>query len=823
MAYQASRNGGDGTRGSNYYNPSQSASMRDSGNGNDNQMSQDERNAKNNANNIRNAADVAIASKNPYAMAAGAVVKGADKITGGKSTEALGKAMNKANKVAPGGKKIQDASNKLSESGASDKIGQGARMMSAKNGGGAAGGATGGASGASTGANGAAGGAGATNMGKAGAAGGKPNPGSEIASNNGEMKIHGSMPASYTGAQSAPDFSNSRKDNGKDGNSSKPSDDKEKDTPLSQDDGTMSGGKVTAFIRKNAILVVILLFPIVFSFLAAIIVVGGGNIVSGEYDDALAANQAAGGDTGNVDYVVTDDEREDFMDRVVEVAGNDVSSGDLNKTLKIVAVYHIIYQKDSKYTYEYYSKNRLRKIANAFVESEEDSKYNLAYKVFPDYFPDNTDGENEKMADDVYEYMRKYYSFIGKNKLDEECVEGSGKCSYDIKGFYIPGRGNVSKNLSINEISVRLMQCGGSYGGTDGKPLEGADLVPFEKYILGVAYQEIGDDAPEQAFKAQLVAARSYILARPTDMGGWHSLKQEGDGWVLQVAACTQDQVYCDPDMGCSSNIDGQNGMVYPGLDHPNKVRDPMPEDSKLRKWASEVEGEVLVNSSGNVYYSDYKSSETNRMISLANSGNDYKQILLSMYGGSSDIKKNNCGSDANTCNMLNGDYMQWMQSDPKWSSTPMGSSGETLGEIGCLVTSIAMQIARSNVDTSIVGDDFNPGTFVEALNKHNGFTSGGALYWNTVTTVVPSFKYLGQESVSGYTKEQKLSKLKELVDKGYYVVAEVKGNTGQHWVAVVSVSGDTITMMDPASSSTDMWKQYNWQNTSTYAYYQKV
>ena len=819
MAYQASNNSGDPTRGSNYYNPSQSASMRDGGNGSDNQMSQDERNAQNNAKNIRNAADVAIASKNPYAMAAGAAVKGADKITNGKFSEKAGKLANKANKVAPGGRKIQDASNKLAESGASDKIGQGARIMNARNGGAASGasGTTG-----SSGVNSTSGSPLATNMGKTGVAGGKPNPGSEIAGNNGEMRIHSSMPASYTGAQSAPDFSNSREDKSG-GGSSKPSDDKGKDTPQSQDDGSMSGAKVTAFIRKNAIIIIILLFPIVFSMLAAIIVVGGGNIVSGEYDDALAANQAAGGDTGNVEYVVTDDKREDFMDRVVEVAGNDVSSGDLNKTLKIISVYHIIYQKDPKYTYEYYSKNRLRKIANAFVESEDDSKYNLAYKVFPDYFPENTDGENEKMADDVYEYMRKYYSFIGKNILDEECIEGSGKCSYDIKGFYIPGRGNVSKNLSINEIKVRLMQCGGSYGGTDGKPLEGVDLVPFEKYILGVAYQEIGDDAPEQAFKAQLVAARSYILARPTDMGGWRSLKQEGDGWVLQVASCTQDQVYCDPDLGCSSNIDGEYGIVYPGLDHQNKVREPMPQDSKLRKWASEVEGEVLVNSAGNVYYSDYKAAETDRMISLARAGNDYKQILLTMYSGSTDIKKNNCGSNANTCNMLNGDYMQWKQADPKWASTPIGSSGETLGKIGCLVTSIAMQIARSNVDTSIVGDDFNPGTFVEALNKNNGFTSGGALNWNAVTTVVPSFKYMGQESVSGYTKDQKLSKLKELVDKGYYVVAEVKGSTGQHWVAVVSVSGETITMMDPASSSTDMWKQYDWKNTSTYAYYQKV
>ena len=397
MAYQASNNGGDPTRGSNYYNPSQSASMRDGGNSSENQMSQDERNIKNNAKNIDNAADVAMASNFAPAVAVGAAIKGADKLTGGKSTEALGKAMNKANKVAPGGKKIQDASNKLAESGASDKIGQGARMLNARNGGGASG-TTGGT-------------AGATNMGKVGAAGGKPNPGSEIASNNGQMNIHGSMPASYAGAQSAPDFSNSR-DNKSGSGDNKPSNDKENDASASQDDGTMSGAKVTAFIRKNAIIVVIILFPLVFSMLAAIIVIGGGNIVSGEYDDALAANQAAGGDTGNVNYVVTDDEREDFMDRVVEVAGNDVSSGDLNKTLKIIAVYHIIYQKDSKYGYEYYSKNRLRKIANAFTDSEEDSKYNLAYKVFPDYFPDNTDGENEKMADDVYKYMRNYYSFI---------------------------------------------------------------------------------------------------------------------------------------------------------------------------------------------------------------------------------------------------------------------------------------------------------------------------------------------------------------------------------------------------------------------------
>ena len=89
-----------------------------------------QRDTQNNANNIRNAADVAMASGNPYAMAAGAAVKAADKITKGKSTEAMGKGLAKANQRTPGGQKLQDASNKLSESGASDKIGTAASMKS---------------------------------------------------------------------------------------------------------------------------------------------------------------------------------------------------------------------------------------------------------------------------------------------------------------------------------------------------------------------------------------------------------------------------------------------------------------------------------------------------------------------------------------------------------------------------------------------------------------------------------------------------------------------------------------------------------------------
>ena len=105
----------------------------------ENQMSQDERNIQNNANNIRNAAEVAMASGNPYAMAAGAAVKAADKLTGGKSTEMAVKALNQANKMAPGGNQVQNSLNKMSESGASDKIGQAAAIKNGMSNGGSGG------------------------------------------------------------------------------------------------------------------------------------------------------------------------------------------------------------------------------------------------------------------------------------------------------------------------------------------------------------------------------------------------------------------------------------------------------------------------------------------------------------------------------------------------------------------------------------------------------------------------------------------------------------------------------------------------------------
>lgn len=731
----------------------------------------------NNTNTIRNAADVAIATKNPYAVAGGLAVKGADAVTGGKASEALGKGFTKVNQVSPGGKQIQNLSNDLSESGLGDKIGQAAAMknqMDAKTAGGEQG---------------------------------------SLPSSNVQKQPH-----IETSTATNADNTNDKKNNNNNDDSSE----------------TKSSGVGGFVISTVAKLAIITFLPLFFIILILFIVIANTVGLVGDYEDAFGISHTVGEETGNFYFTPANEEQQKFYDRVNDVKMQFQSSGKDLDPLKVVAVFHVLRQNGADLDYKDMTTIRITTFANAMLYNntynEETFKYNLINDIIPKYVPNATKIEREQIADDILSYVERYNSLVGKNlgsNVDFSCAS-SGSCAYNIKGFYIQGKGNVSSNMDVDNLYVRLMQCGSGnghdYGGTFGLPLEGEDLVPFEKYILGVAYQEIGL-VDEQAFKAQLVAARSFILARHADMGGWRTLKQESSGnWVLQTAACTQDQVYCDPDKGCSTPGDGQWSQVYSGYGHGKTLKQALPQDSPYRRYAAEVAGEVLTNSQGYIVSSDYMQNEQTKFVQLAAQGNDYKQILMSVYNqgsksyGASDITENSCSNASVGC-VSTGDFAGWKQCGMEWSNTPMGNSGKTLCNIGCLVTSVSMQIAKSGVPTNIA--NFNPGTFVEFLNSNGGFVSGGNFVWAGATKAAPSFKYQGSVYVLGMSRQQKLDKLKSLVSQqGVYVVAEVKGNTGQHWVAVDSVNGNTINMLDPSSSSTDMWGYYNWANTSTFAYY---
>ena len=758
----------------------------------ENQMSQDERNVQNNANNIRNAAEVAMASGNPYAMAAGAAVKAADKITGGKSTEMAGKALNQANKMAPGGNQVQNSLNKMSESGASDKIGQAAAIKNGMSNGG-----SGGADAAS----------------KAGDAA------------NAADKADKASSTSSSPSDNSDGF-------GKGFGGGKPKnwlDDGAEDTGEAQD----STDAMFEFQMKPEVKTIMLLVAplagILLLFFAIFGAVGGG---VADFDDALGASGASGGETGDIVFTASDPEAKAFYDRINTVKLAMQATGKSVDALKVAAVYHVLNVNNNDYDYEYMTTPRIYEIAHAMfngnVYDEETFKYNLANDIFYQYFPNDSQSRRERYAEDVFDYIERYYSFIGS---DGFACSSAGSCNYDIKGFYIPGAGNVSKQMKISNLMVRLMECGSPYGNGSYTTAIDQDLVPFEEYVAGVAYAEIGPSAPLEALKAQMVMARSFALARPTGMGNsaGKKLEEENGQWILQISSCVADQVFCNINEGCSymGGGDGQGGICRSGkVSGAIRTRDALAAEHQIRTAMAATAGEVLVNDQGYIIQTGYLSTEQNLITSLANQGMNYKQILLQVYNsgsrnyGAADIQKMSCNTSGSTsCGTAStGPYASWKQYEGPWINIQLGTSGKTIRQIGCLVTSISMLVAKSGVPTVLT--EFNPGTFVEFLSNNGGFVSGGNYVWASVSKAAPSFQFVDRAYVSGYTKKQKLNKLSELLSQGYYVVAEVKGNTGQHWVAVDAIAGETIIMMDPGSSSTDMWAQYDWRNTSTFAYF---
>ena len=770
---------------------------------------EDERSTQNNANNIRNAADVAIASKNPYAMAAGAAVKAADKITGGKSTEALGKGMTKANKMAPGGKKIQNASNKLNESGASDKIGTAARMKS--------GGAGGGAGAASNAGNAANAADNAQKAQQAQQAADKAKQAQDAANkaqnsaNNSGGGQKGSLPSSGS-KKGAPSSGGSGGDS-------------------SDEEGSKKGGLGKFLLKQALISTLIIAGPfliIILLLFCALALISG---VFGEFDDAMGMSQTLGEETGDIDYDASSEEQQAFYDRVNNVKLSYQAEGKNVDAMKIIAIFHVLQRNGADIDYDNVSESTIRSWADAMfkdgVYDEETFRNNLINSIFPKYLPKSTTELREEMADEVFQYIEDYNDFIGKDTSQSNSCGSIGSCTYDVKGFSYDGT-NVSKNMSISNLKVRLMQCEPPYGNGSYTTPVSNELVDFENYVAGVAYAEVGDGAPIEQYKTQMVAARSFALSRPTSMGNSRGLKleQENGQWILQISSCVADQVYCNIDKGCHDEGGGSEGGYTVDGDDPSAWyhKPALPEGHDIRKAAEATQGEVLVNGQGYIINTGFLMTEQNLWASLAKQGLNYKQILMKTYGsggirssGATDIKKASCSGGGGTC--ATGEFTTWRQGDPQWSSTPMGTSGSTLGQIGCLVTSVSIQMARSGVQINI--NPFNPGTFVEFLNKNGGIASGGNFVWASPQQAAPTFVYQGQEYILGLSKEEKLNKINSLVSqKGVYVVAEVKGNTGQHWVAVMGVNGSSVEMVDPASDATDMWSQYNWANTSVLAYY---
>lgn len=373
------------------------------------------------------------------------------------------------------------------------------------------------------------------------------------------------------------------------------------------------------------------------------------------------------------------------------------------------------------------------------------------------------------------------------NGFGEKTESGTGVCSYKVPG-----------QESVSNIKVRLLECDAS------GPVAGEELVDFEKYILGVTWQENGG-APDEAIKTQAIAARSYSLVRGKAMNyasGIGKIEKEGDNWVLQLRACTNDHAYCDPDKGCwSDNAGGEGTTIHSGYNaSKNWSRPPLPEDSKLRTLVNETRGQVWVDANNNIINTNYQQKEQTEWNNLANSGKNVVEILKKGYPSGREIVSSCTGGTSA------GSFASWKQYELPMSlylGSPSNGIMATANKVGCLASSFCIHIARAKFPLAPTMKDLTLQSCIEGMKKGNCFTPGA--YW----TASCSFKYVTKDehsatevAISG-NKSTVIGQVNKMLSEGCLPILNV--SNGGHWVPVDRIENGELYIYDsgwPTSST---------------------
>ena len=202
----------------------------------------------------------------------------------------------------------------------------------------------------------------------------------------------------------------------------------------------------------------------------------------------------------------------------------------------------------------------------------------------------------------------------------------------------------------------------------------------------------------------------------------------------------------------------------------------------------------VRSSASGTATIKDYLSSGTSVTV-LSTSGN-FSRIVYNGtktgYVSSSYLATPSTSSDT-TYKAIKLNVPDFKQTDSRWANVTLGSSGQTIGKIGCATTAIAM------LESYRTGTTIYPNTMAKKLS----YTSGGAVYWPSDYTIITSS--------SGY-----LSKIYNLLKAGKPVlIGAKKSNGSQHYVVITGVKAtNTLTtssfyINDPGSNTRKTLNQF--------------
>ena len=344
--------------------------------------------------------------------------------------------------------------------------------------------------------------------------------------------------------------------------------------------------------------------------------------------------------------------------------------------------------------------------------------------------------------------------------------------------------------------------------------------IDIAKYVKGVTYEEIGVSGSSdiEKVKAQMVAAKSYVIGRAKSMG--LGVRKDNSGnYIVTIRNNTNDQDYCDIDVGCKS------GKTKVNSDNLRSAVDDATRAKLDEAWEA-TKNVYIQNSKGSLVgeFCDSRTGICNlckKGTCLAHeelsnySSTSYKDILLDQYSSYSLLEQDGefasaiVGVANTTCSTTNdnSNFIYYAQNDyantafcgRSLSSGKNGcANGDSICTSGCGVTSAAMAVATLTQNKSITPETINSSARVGTDCGSDGTT--GSLF-----PYVSSNNGLEAKSIS--TKKDIISTL----DSGGLVIANVAGvfgdgiykTDGGHYVVIRGYSGDNVYIADP------------WQNQS--------
>jgi hypothetical protein len=145
-----------------------------------------------------------------------------------------------------------------------------------------------------------------------------------------------------------------------------------------------------------------------------------------------------------------------------------------------------------------------------------------------------------------------------------------------------------------------------------------------------------------------------------------------------------------------------------------------------------------------------------------------------------------------------------YSQQDPKWKQEVLGfgDPGDTIGYVGCALTSVAMLICGH-------GYPENPQTLNQKLKNVNGFASAG-IRWGAVSQIYPQVNM--KSFISCNSTDAPLAQIDASIAAGQPVIVMVDNSPAAglqtHWVVLYAKAGNDYLMLDPWPYQTDVTKK---------------